>query len=82
MVRARCRAHLSALQERPPALAGYEISMTPGRDCACRLIVAKSVWAAVLFDLAAEQECSDFKDEATDFQGEAGRGYVHALHNV
>ncbi|HWR50112.1 MAG TPA: hypothetical protein VN428_03340 [Bryobacteraceae bacterium] len=82
MVRARCREHLCNLQERVSALATYEIRLTPGRDYACRIIVPKRVWADVLFDLATEQEWSNFKNEVADFQGEGGAGYVHALHDV
>jgi ribosomal protein S27AE len=82
MVRGRCREHLCSLQERLPALAACEIVATPGRDYACRIIVPKRVWAAVLFDLAAEQEWSNFKNEAAEFQGNAGAAYVHALHDV
>jgi hypothetical protein len=82
MVRARCRSHLCALQRRLPALATYEIRMTPDRDYACRIIVPKRVWAAVLFDLAAEQEWSNFKNETAIFQGDAGRDYVGVLHDV
>jgi hypothetical protein len=82
MIRARCREHLCALQQRFTALADFNVQDTPGRDYAHRLILPKRVWAGVLSELATEQEWSNFKDEVAEFQGQAGRKYVRALHDV
>lgn len=82
MVRARSKDHLRNLQERLPSLAGAEILVTPDGDYRYRILVAKRVWAALLFDLAAEQEWSNFKNEVGSYQGEEGEEYVHILHRI
>jgi len=82
MVRARCRDHLCRLQKRLSSLAAFPILATPERDYPFRFIVPKSVWATCLSDLALEQHWSNFKSEVAAFQGQAGREYVHALHDV
>ncbi len=82
MVRVRLRDHLCGLQERFPDLAGTDIIATPERDYRHRLIVPKRVWASILYELSLEQEWSNFKNEAQDYQGEDGADYVHALHQV
>ena len=42
----------------------------------------KRVWASILYELSLEQEWSNFKDEAQEYQGQRGAEYVHALHQV
>jgi len=37
---------------------------------------------AVMSEMADEQTWSNFKNEAARFQGNAGRDYVQALHDV
>jgi hypothetical protein len=54
----------------------------PNRDYRYRLIVPKASLVTVVAALAEEQEWSNFKDEAAQFQGAAGSDYVRALHRV
>jgi hypothetical protein len=82
MIRARRAAHLSNLQKRFPALADQDIVALPNRDYRYRLIISKEVWAAVVTELAREQEWSNFKNEVASYQGRADPEYVHALHEV
>ena len=82
MVRARVRKHLTNLQLRFPALADAKILTLPGRDYGYRLIVAKTVWADALKELAEEQTYCNFKNEAAMNQGQTGAGYTRALHDV
>ena len=82
MVRARRRDHLANLQRRFPALAEAEVFTLPERDYRYRLIVPKAIWAAVVGELAQEQEWSNFKNEAARFTGREGSSYTHALHEV
>lgn len=82
MVRARREDHLQGLQARLSSLAAFPILATPGRDYAYRIVVPKPVWAAALYELAAEQDWSNFKNQAAAYQGEAGAEYVRALHDV
>jgi hypothetical protein len=82
MVRARCIAHLRSLQKRFPALAVGKILELPNRDYRYRLIIPKASWAAIIGELAQEQEWSNFKNEAAKYQGRSGRRYVEALHDV
>ncbi len=82
MVRARSIDHLRNLQERFPALAAGEILTWPKRDYRYRLILPKKSWVAIIAELAQEQEWSNFKDQAEEFQGVQGKRYVRALHDV
>lgn len=82
MIRARSADHLKNLQQRFPALAPAEILTWPNRDYRYRLIAPKTVWAAVVAELAQEQEWSNFKSEVARHQGVAGSEYVHALNEV
>lgn len=82
MVRARCIAHLHSLQKRFPVLAVREILTLPNHDYRYRLIVPKASWAAIIAELAQEQDWSNFKNEAARYQGKSGKGYVAALHKV
>jgi hypothetical protein len=82
MIRARRRAHLEQLQARFPEIAGAEIIVTRDRDYRYRIVVAKTVWAGTVSELALEQTWSNFKNEAERFQGKAGSDYVRALHEV
>jgi hypothetical protein len=82
MVRARCIAHLRNLQKRFPALAVGEILELPNHDYRYRLIAPKTSRTAIIGELTQEQEWSNFKNEATKYQGTSGRGYIRALHNV
>ncbi|HEY6337887.1 MAG TPA: hypothetical protein VIW68_05290 [Candidatus Sulfotelmatobacter sp.] len=81
MVRARCKAHLTGLQERFPKLGG-EILESPKRDYRFRLILSKVSWIAIVSELAKEQEWSNFKAEVAKYQGARGGQYVGALHDV
>jgi hypothetical protein len=78
----RCIAHLNNLQKRFPALAVGNILETPNHDYRYRLVIPKASWTAIVGELAQEQEWSNFKNEATKYQGKSGRGYVEALHKV
>jgi hypothetical protein len=82
MVRARCVAHLEQLKVRFPDLAGEEIVTLPGHDYGWRLFVSKEQGCRIVAELAHEQEWSNFKNEATRFQGGKGSAYVDALHEV
>jgi len=82
MVRARCIAHLCSLQKRFPALAVGKILELPNRDYRYRLIIPKASWIAIISELAQEQDWSNFKNEASKYQGKSGRAYVGALHDV
>ncbi len=82
MIRARRKSHLVSLQDCFPTIAGAEILTTPDRDYRCRILVAKSDWAAVMAALVEEQLWSNFKDETARYQGKEGVGYLHALHDV
>ena len=82
MVRARCIAHLRKLKKRFPALAVGDILELPNRDYRYRLIIPKASWVAIIGQLAQEQEWSNFKNEAAKYQGESGRAYVDAMHDV
>ena len=63
-------------------LAAGEILTWPKRDYRYRLILPKKSWVAIVADLAQEQEWSNFKDAAEEFQGKRGKRYVRALHDV
>ncbi len=82
MVRARCKDHLQNLRDRFSGLADTEITTTPNRDYRYRLVTPKRVWVPILAELAEEQEWSNFKNEATSFQGKSGASYARALHDV
>jgi hypothetical protein len=82
MVRARCERHLELLKARLPSLASFPILFTPERDYGYRIVVPKPVWAAALYDLASEQDWSNFKNQAQAYQGAAGFEYARALHDV
>jgi hypothetical protein len=82
MIRCRRKAHLQNLQSRFPAVARLQVMTLPEHDYRYRLIVPKADWAVIAGELAAEQEWSNFKNEAARFQGSAGSDYVHALHRV
>jgi hypothetical protein len=82
MVRARCISHLRSLQKRFPALAVGEIRESQNRDYRYRLIIPKASWTTIVGELAQEQEWSNFKDEAAKYQGNSGKGYLRALHDV
>jgi hypothetical protein len=82
MVRARCEEHLNKLKARIPALASFPILLTPERDYGYRIVAPKVVWATSLYDLAAEQDWSNFKNQVAAYQGDSGAAYVQALHDV
>jgi hypothetical protein len=82
MVRARRAAHLENLKTRFPVLAEEKVVALPGRDYRWRLFVPKEQWAAIVAEMAKEQDWSNFKNEAARYQGRAGSDYVHALHTV
>ena len=82
MVRARCIAHLRSLQKRFPSLAVGKILESPNHDYRYRLVIPRASWTTMVGKLAQEQEWSNFKNEATKYQGKSGRGYVAALHEV
>jgi hypothetical protein len=82
MIRARCLAHVENLKERFTSLANFEVVTTPKRDYRYRMIAPKAIWTQVLAELASEQEWSNFKNEAADFQGKTGSEYIQALHDV
>ena len=80
MVRARTRRHLESLQKRFPQLTAAEITDTTNTDYRYRMVVAKSVWAEVARQLAAEIDYGNFKDRA-EHSSHDDR-YVDALHAV
>jgi len=80
MVRARTRRHLESLQTRFPQLAAAEIADTTGTDYRYRMVVAKSVWAEVARELAAEIDYGNFKARAE--RSSHDDRYVDALHAV
>jgi hypothetical protein len=82
MVRARRVAHLRSLQKRFAALADCKILTWPKRDYRYRIIVSKTSWIAVLGELAAEQNWSNFKNEAAKYDAASNKDYVRALHDV
>jgi hypothetical protein len=82
MIRARCKDHLTALKKRFASLADAAILVTPANDYRYRLIVPKSIWAAVLQEMTDEQVWSNFKREADVRGGKRGAAYVAALHDV
>jgi hypothetical protein len=83
MVRARVRAHLEELRERWPDLLGpCEIQTSAQADYAFRIFVDKDVWSRVLSKLALETDYDNFKSEVARHQGNVGRRYEHALHDV
>jgi hypothetical protein len=82
LLRARQKGHLEKLTARFPKLAGAEIFTTPERDYRYRLVVPKSLWVDIAVELAEEQTWSNFKNEATRFQGWDSKDYIHALHEV
>ncbi len=82
MIRARMRRHLENLADRFPALKDAEIKTTTDTDYRYRLFLKKETWAGVLFELAQEQDYSNFKDEAARNRDAVGSRYVDALHEV
>jgi hypothetical protein len=82
MIRARVATHLENLQRRFSALADTEILTWLARDYHYRLLVPKRDWVGIVAELAEEQEWSNFKNEAAEYQGDAGSDYVEALHTV
>jgi hypothetical protein len=82
MVRSRSADHLRRLQERFPALEQKEIVATPGADYPCRMAVAKSAWASILYELTMEMDWTNFRNEVTAYQGATGRHYLEAVHDV
>src|SRR5689334_11725480 len=82
MVRARHKDHLQNLQKTFPVLAELKILSLPDRDYRYRIIVPKAIWIGVLSEMADEQTWSNFKNEATRYQGKRGADYVAALHDV
>lgn len=82
MVRARCIDHLYSLRKRFPVLAVNKIIESPNHDYRYRLVAPKASWSAIIGELAEEQDWSNFKDEAARYQGNSGRRYVRALHDV
>lgn len=82
MVRARRSEHLDRLKAHLASLAAFPILFTPDRDYGYRIVVPKPVWATALYDLAAEQDWSNFKNQVATYQGAAGSEYADALHDV
>jgi hypothetical protein len=82
MVRGRSKDHLHNLRNRFTAIAATEIVTMADRDYHYRIILAKSVWAPILAQLAEEQEWSNFKSEAAAYQSAEGTSYLSALHDV
>lgn len=80
MVRARTREHLESLQKHFPQLTAAEITDTTNTDYRFRMVVAKTVWAEVAQELAAEIDYGNFKDRA-ERRSHDDR-YVDALHDV
>jgi len=63
-------------------LAEANINTLPSRDYRYRLIAPKSIWVAVLAELAQEQEWSNFKNQVAKHEGKSGAAYADALHEV
>jgi len=83
MVRARVRGHLEALKQRVPELLGdCDILKSENSDYAFRLFVDKPAWSQVLSKMAEETDYDNFKSEVAQYQGRAGAGYEHLLHDV
>ena len=82
MVRARCKTHLTSLQNRFPKAAFGELFEFPHADYRYRLVLSKASWTVIVGELVKEQEWSNFKNEVANFQGAAGRAYVRVLHDV
>ena len=80
MVRARCKAHLQALQQRFPSRLGLvPIQHTKDTDYPYRLFMAKAVVVDIAALLAGEIDYTNFKHEAA----QAGdRVYDNFLHRV
>lgn len=80
-VRARKRSHLDALRTRFRAeLGSAPIQVGGGTDYPFRLFVAKTVWASIAEALANETDYHNFKNAVAE--GEAGRRYESALHEI
>ena len=83
MVRGRRAAHLRNLIERFPSLAGIEIVTLQDRDYRYRIFLAKTIWAEIVGELVKEQDWSNFKNEAAEYQDGSDLGAtIHALHRV
>jgi hypothetical protein len=78
VVRARDRAHLEQLVDRFHLDAN--ITTTPNRDYACRIVIPKSDWILVMARLAGEIEYDNFKSAVKLYQGPTP--YEQVLHNV
>jgi hypothetical protein len=91
-VRARHASHLSNLMKRfekmfvPFTSVPTAIIATPEADYHFRIIVPRKVWNKIAFELAAEQEWSNFKKEAEEFLKPQelleNDMYLGALHRV
>jgi hypothetical protein len=80
-IRARLKKHLEKLQARfPDRLGKYKIQEDSQNDYKYRLIVARKTWLAVGNELMAEQDWSNFKNEAQKEDGHDD--YVTALHEI
>ena len=84
MVRARTKAHLEALQGRFPAELGtLAIISTPSNDYPYRLLVPKTIWAALVADLVLSTNFDNFKSAAAAVaHGPEGQAYLHSLHET
>jgi hypothetical protein len=83
MIRARLRDHLDRLRKRfPVELKDAPILETRHADYRFRCIVPKSIFVAIMGELASEIMWSNHKSEVARFQGPAGQEYASALHAV
>jgi len=80
LVRSRDRRHLENL--RTKFNLEYAIRDNEGTDYAYRMTLPKATWVQVVSELAAEQEYTNFKDEAAKNMQQTSKRYVRALHDV
>lgn len=81
-VRARRRGHLEALRNRFPSIRNCRINLCPGHDYPWRMEVDQKVWAAVVSEMALEQDWVKVKPEIFRYQdanGIEGAGAFHSL---
>jgi len=82
-IRARRRSHLENLVRRfRHIFQNPLISKTPHRDYAFRMRPVKAEWAVCVGAMAAEQNWSNFKDEATKRLDLTDPKYIDALHEI
>lgn len=84
VVRARQRRQLERLVATVPALRAVmpPIHDTPGRDYACRILVARSDWAQALRQIGEQLDYGNVKAAAASGPAGDDPGFVAALHEA